>query len=31
MARTDNYRIQAQQAKDLFTTYDQEKLIAKLP
>lgn len=30
MARTDNYRIQAQQAKDLFTTYDQEKLIAKL-
>ena len=30
MARTDNYLIQAQQAKDLFTTYDQEKLIAKL-
>ena len=30
MARTDNYRIQAQQAKNLFATYDQEKLIAKL-
>ena len=30
MARANNYLIQAQQAKDLFTTYDQEKLIAKL-
>jgi len=27
---TNNYLIQAQQAKDLFATYDQEKLIAKL-
>jgi len=30
MARTDNYLIQARQAKDLFATYDQDKLIAKL-
>ena len=30
MARTDNYLIQAQQAKNCFTTYDQDKLIAKL-
>lgn len=30
MARVDNYLIQAQQAKELFATYDQEKLIAKL-
>ncbi len=30
MARVNNYLIQAQQAKDLFTTYDQSKLIAKL-
>lgn len=30
MARLDNYLIQARQAKDLFVTYDQEKLIAKL-
>ena len=30
MARTDNYLIQARQAKDLFATYDQDKLITKL-
>lgn len=30
MARTNNYLIHAQQAKDRFTTYDQEILIAKL-
>ena len=30
MARTNNYLIQAQQAKDWFLTYDQDKLIAKL-
>ena len=30
MARTNNYLIHAQQAKDRFTTYDQEALIAKL-
>lgn len=30
MARINNYSIQARQAKDRFTTYDQEKLIAKL-
>lgn len=30
MARTNNYLIQAQQAKALFSAYDQEKLIAKL-
>ena len=30
MPRVDNYLIQAQQAKDLFATYDQERLIAKL-
>ena len=30
MARTNNYLIQAQQAKERFLTYDQEKLIAKL-
>lgn len=30
MKRTDNYAIQAQQAKQLFTTYDQQALIAKL-
>jgi len=30
MARVNNYLIQAQQAKHWFTTYDQEKLIAKL-
>ena len=30
MPRVDNYRIQAQQAKVLFTTYPQEQLIAKL-
>lgn len=30
MARTNNYAIQAQQAKDRFLTYDQEKLIRKL-
>ena len=30
MARTDNYLIQARQAKDLFAAYDQNKLIAKL-
>ena len=30
MAHVNNYLIQAQQAKDRFTTYDQEKLIAKL-
>jgi hypothetical protein len=30
VARANNYLIQAQQAKDRFLTYDQEKLIAKL-
>lgn len=30
MALTNNYLIQAQQAKNRFATYDQEKLIAKL-
>jgi hypothetical protein len=30
MARTNNYLIQAQQAKERFLTYNQEKLIAKL-
>ena len=30
MARTNNYLIQAQQAKERFTSYDQEQLIAKL-
>ena len=30
MARTDNYLIQAQQAKNWFSTYDQDKIIAKL-
>lgn len=30
MARTNNYLIQAQQAKALFASYDQEKLISKL-
>ena len=30
MERTDNYKIQAAQAKSRFLTYDQEKLIAKL-
>ena len=30
MARTNNYRIQAQQAKERFVTYDQNRLIAKL-
>ena len=30
MNLTNNYLIQAQQAKDLFATYDQDKLIAKL-
>ena len=30
MARTNNYLIQAQQAKELFVTYDQSRLIAKL-
>lgn len=30
MHLTNNYLIQAQQAKDLFITYEQEKLIAKL-
>jgi len=30
MARTNNYLIQAQQAKDLFIRYDPEQLIAKL-
>ena len=30
MARTNNYLIQAQQAKQLFTAYDQEKIIKKL-
>ena len=30
MARVDNYKIQAQQARDRFLTYDQQKLIAKL-
>ena len=30
MARTNNYLIHARQAKERFTTYDQEALIAKL-
>lgn len=30
MARVNNYLIQAQQAKDRFLTYDQQKLITKL-
>ena len=30
MERTDNYKIQAQQARDRFLTYDQQKLICKL-
>ena len=30
MERRDNYQIQAQQAKDRFLTYDQQKLIRKL-
>ena len=30
MERRDNYAIQAQQAKQRFLTYDQEKIIAKL-
>lgn len=30
MERTDNYQIQARQAKQRFLTYDQEKLIGKL-
>ena len=30
MARTNNYLIQAQQAKQLFAAYDQEKIIKKL-
>lgn len=30
MARTNNYLIQAQQAKQLFAAYDQEKIIQKL-
>ena len=30
MARTNNYSLQAQQAKAHFTTYDQNRLIAKL-
>lgn len=30
MVRTDNYLIQAQQAKKWFGTYDQDRLIAKL-
>ena len=30
MARTNNYLIQAQQAKERFLTYDQQKLIQKL-
>ena len=30
MTRTNNYLIQAQQAKERFLTYDQDKLIAKL-
>ena len=30
MDRTNNYLIQAQQAKERFTSYDQEQLIAKL-
>ena len=30
MERTNNYLIHAQQAKDRFTTYDQDRLIAKL-
>lgn len=30
MRLTNNYLIQAQQAKDLFVTYDQDKLISKL-
>ena len=30
MARTNNYLIQARQAKARFLTYDQSRLIAKL-
>ena len=30
MKKTDNYAIQAKQARERFLTYDQEKLIAKL-
>ena len=30
VARPDNYQIQVQQAKDLFLTYDQKKLIRKM-
>ena len=30
MGRNNNYRIQAQQAKERFVTYDQSRLIAKL-
>ena len=30
MTGTDNYRIQMQQAQQLFLTYDQQKLIQKL-
>ena len=30
MSRPDNYAIQAQQAKNRFLTYDQQKLIRKL-
>lgn len=30
MKRTDNYLIQARQAKDWFLTYDQQKLVEKL-
>ena len=30
MERTNNYRIQAQQAKERFVTYEQSRLIAKL-
>ena len=30
MIRTNNYQIQARQAQDRFTTYDQDTLIAKL-
>ena len=30
MGRNNNYRIQAQQAKERFVTYDQNRLIAKL-
>ena len=30
MTGTDNYRIQMQQAQQLFLTYDQQKLIHKL-